>query len=297
MKENQENTNQQLQSLAHLTNDLLLANRDILTSTSNISTAINNLPSGFDKIWKIIEEKYNDLDKNLSEFHQQLLVYLDKINNNNESLLENNEEQLGYLKEQIEVLNGLAMDIAEELPRLMTNAVSESMDILVKNIGGSEENTLHNAITSGTGADFSEKLEQALQEFVDKIKKSTGTDVENINQTIANISSVTQTLNTDVGSLATQMTELLNAIQSKIDEQANKNSEVSKSIKQSAENAGTVIADALSPISTTLTEFNSLILQAKEHLEAIPTHLAAFEAATGNLEKSSQNTLLASDKL
>lgn len=297
LKENQENTNKQLKSLTNLTNDLLAVNRDILTNASNISNAVNNLPSGFDGLLKIIEEKCDDLAKNLAEFHQQLSTYLEQINNNNESLLKNNEEQLGYLKEQIEVLNGLAMDIAEELPRLMTNAVSESMDILVKNIGGSEENTLHNAITSGTGADFSEKLENVLQKFVDKIKESTGTDVENINQTIGSISSITQTLNTDVGNLATQMKTLLNAIQSKIDEQANKNSEASNSIQKSAEKAGTVITGALSPISTTLTEFNSLISQAKEYLETIPTHLATFETATVNLKDSAEKTLSASGKL
>lgn len=248
---------------------------------------------------------FQDIKKNQEETNKQLLRHLEEISQSNTSLLENNQEQLECLKEQIleslkeqiEVLNGLAMDIAEELPRLMTNAVSESMDSLVKHIGGSEDNTLHNAIISGTGANFSEKLEQVLQNFMDEVKKSTSSDTKDINETIANISSITKTLNADIGNLTEQMTKLLNNIQEKIDDQATKNDEASNSIKISAENAGDEIKNALSPISTTLTEFNDLVSQAKNHLQIIPDYLKAFETATGNLKDSANNTLSASDRL
>lgn len=295
--EHQNNSLQKLSELTNLTTSLLAVNSDIKTETSNISIAVNNLPSGFNGLLKIIEEKYNDLAKNLSEFHQQLSRYLEEISQSNTSLLENNQEQLDSLQEQIGVLNGLAMDIAEELPRLMTNAVSESMDILVKNIGGSEENTLHNAITSGTGADFSEKLEKALQEFIDKIKESTGTDTKNINQTISNISSVAQTLNADVNSLTTQMTALLETIQAKIDSQTKQNEKANENIKETAGQVSQGIQSALLPISTTLVEFNALVSQAKNHLETIPAHLETFKTATGNLKESAESALSASDKL
>lgn len=240
---------------------------------------------------------FQDIKKNQEETNEQLLRHLKEISQSNTSLLENNQEQLERLKEQIEVLNGLAMDIAEELPRLMTNAVSESMDSLVKHIGGSEDNTLHDAIISGTGANFSEKLDKVLQDFMVEVKKSTGSDVENINKTIGNISSITQTLNDDISNLTEQMTKLLNNIQEKIDDQATKNGEASNSIKISAENAGDEIKNALSPISTTLKEFNDLVSQAKNHLQIIPDYLEQFETATGNLKDSANNTLSASDRL
>lgn len=240
---------------------------------------------------------FQDIKKNQEETNEQLLRHLEEISQSNTSLLENNQEQLERLKEQIEVLNGLAMDIAEELPRLMTNAVSESMDSLVKHIGGSEDNTLHDAIISGTGANFSEKLDKVLQDFMVEVKKSTGSDVENINKTIGNISSITQTLNDDISNLTEQMTKLLNNIQEKIDDQATKNGEASNSIKISAENAGDEIKNALSPISTTLKEFNDLVSQAKNHLQIIPDYLEQFETATGNLKDSANNTLSASDRL
>lgn len=269
VKENQEHENQQLQELTTLTTSLLTVNHDILAE------------------------------------NQQQRKNIETLIENNQEQVELLTKQVELLTEQLEVLNSLALDIADNLSQQLKDGLSQavgeamktSIDVLVKNIGGSEENTLHHAITSGTGADFSEKLEQALQEFVDKIKKSTGTDVENINQTIGSISSVTKTLNTDVGNLATQMTELLNAIQSKIDEQANKNSEASDSIKKSAIDAGTIITNALSPISTTLTQFNQLISQVKEHLQTVPIHLETFKDATENLKDSTENTLSASDKL
>lgn len=283
--EHQNNSLQKLSELTNLTTSLLTANSDIKTEASKISIAINDLSTGFDKIWKIIEEKYNELAKNLSEFHQQLSRYLEEISQSNTSLLENNQEQLDSLQEQVEVLNGLAMDIAEELPRLMTNAVSESMDSLVKHIGGSEENTLHNAITSGTGADFSEKLNGVLGKFTEEMKKSTGTDTDNIKKIIGDISTVTGDLNTKIGDLS----NILSGEQG-IGVQIGK-------IGETAQSVGKGIAEDLSPINETLQTFNSLISQAKEHLQTIPAHLQTFKDATGNLKDSTENTLSASDKL
>lgn len=250
VKENQEHENQQLQELTTLTTSLLTVNHDIL-----------------------------------AENQQQ--------RKNIETLIENNQEQVELLTEQLEVLNSLALDIADNLSQQLKDGLSQavgeamktSIDVLVKNIGGSEEDTLHNAITSGTGADFSKKLEKALQEFIDKIKESTGTDTENLKDIINNISSITNELNEKIGQLNT----LLSGEQG-IGVQIGKIGETARSV-------GKGIAKDLSPINDTLQTFNSLISQAKEHLQTIPAHLQTFRDATGNLKDSAENTLLASDKL
>lgn len=257
VKENQENTNQQLQGLTNVMTSLLAVNSDILN-----------------------ENQQNRL------VNEQLLE-------KNESLLENNQEQLELLKEQIAVINGLALDIAENLSQQLKDGLSQavgeamktSIDVLVKNIGGSEEDTLHHAITSGTGADFSKKLEKALQEFIDKIKESTGTDTENLKGIINNISSITNELNEKIGQLNT----LLSGEQG-IGVQIGK-------IGETAQSVGKGIAKDLSPINQTLQTFNSLISQAKEHLQTVPIHLEKFKDATENLKDSAENTLSASDKL
>ncbi|WP_169798132.1 poly(R)-hydroxyalkanoic acid synthase subunit PhaE [Moraxella oblonga] len=266
-------------------------------------------------IFDILANQY----KNNNEFQNKSIEFLnhsinvqttinDSVTELKKTLDNKLEEITSKQQEQLDTLNGLAMDMANnlssQLQEGLSSAIGEAMNkeiqTLVTNIGGSPEDSVHNAIkemVKGTSQDFSKQLKEVLDDFMKEMKKSTGADADSIKNTITNISSVADTLNNDVGSLNEKMTTLLDSIQNKIDQQATKNEEAGNSIKESAEQAGDDIVKALKPIQQTLDNFNALMTNAKTHLENLPTHLQAFETATGNLKDSAQNTLSASDRL
>lgn len=214
----------------------------------------------------------------------------------------------GKTQEQIDILNGLALDFAEKLSnqlneslsKTIAEAMNKSMEMLVKNIGGSEEETLHDALKkagSKTGENFTMELNKILKDFKRELVESAGVDAKGLSGTMIEINDTAGQLKTAISKMSGELEGLLEQIQAKIDAQATANGNSNTAIQGVASKTATDIQDALNPIKETFEKFNEIIADSKTHIENLPMHLQAFERTTGHLSQSATNTLTASQKL
>ena len=226
------------------------------------------------------------------QLHQSSLDAQKKSEETQQKILNIQEESYG-------VLNTLANDIGDAVGNKVSNTIIEgmkgAMQELVDNVGGSKEDTLHHALTelkSGVGGDFSQKLEKVLSNFMDEIKKSTGSDVENLQTQIESISGLVSTLTTQISTQTTKLDNFIKLLDGKI-QTITDNTQASKdAISEAAVNAGQTVANAAEPIVHIVGDFKEFA----DKLSNIKEQIESFERSTLSLKTASANTVESTNK-
>lgn len=209
------------------------------------------------------------------------------------------------LKEQKATLNGLSLDIAEKLKESLSNsllvAMKEALSNLEKNIGGSEEDTLHHRVTQmsgGIGDDFAKKLQGVIDDLKKEMNKAV--NKEGLDNTIKTLTSVLENFETNMKAQSEKSDGLIKTLEEKINAQNESSTKVKNGIETAVTTAGTTISNTLEPISDALAQLSNLNTQ----LNQTVGNVIEFNQATANMKGSAQylnnsasNTLQASDKL
>lgn len=233
------------------------------------------------------------------QLHQSSLDVQNISKETQHSILDVNKRILQIQEDSFGILNTLSYDIGMAVGNRVSSTIIEgmkgAMQELVDNVGGSKENTLHHALTelkSGVGGDFSQKLEKVLSDFMDEIKKSTGSDVENLQTQIESISGLVSTLTTQISTQTTKLDNFIKLLDGKI-QTITDNTQASKdAISEAAVNAGQTVANAAEPIVNIVGDFKEFA----DKLSNIKEQIESFERSTLSLKTASENTVESTNK-
>lgn len=233
------------------------------------------------------------------QLHQSSLDVQNISKETQYSILDVNKRILQIQQDSYGILNTLSYDIGMAVGSQISSTIIEgmkgAMQELVDNVGGSKEDTLHHALTelkSGVGGDFSQKLEKVLSNFMDEIKKSTGSDVENLQTQIESISGLVSTLTTQISTQTTKLDNFIKLLDGKI-QTITDNTQASKdAISEAAVNAGQTVANAAKPIVHIVGDFKEFA----DKLSNIKEQIESFERSTLSLKTASANTVESTNK-
>lgn len=233
------------------------------------------------------------------QLHQSSLDVQNISKETQHSILDVNKRILQIQQDSYGILNTLSYDIGMAVGNQISSTIIEgmkgAMQELVDNVGGSKEDTLHHALTelkSGVGGDFSQKLEKVLSNFMDEIKKSTGSDVENLQTQIESISGLVSTLTTQISTQTTKLDNFIKLLDGKI-QTITDNTQASKdAISEAAVNAGQTVANAAEPIVHIVGDFKEFA----DKLSSIKEQIESFERSTLSLKTASANTVESTNK-
>ncbi len=233
------------------------------------------------------------------QLHQSSLDVQNISKETQYSILDVNKRILQIQQDSYGILNTLSYDIGMAVGSQISSTIIEgmkgAMQELVDNVGGSKEDTLHHALTelkSGVGGDFSQKLEKVLSTFMDEIKKSTGSDVENLQTQIESISGLVSTLTTQISTQTTKLDNFIKLLDGKI-QTITDNTQASKdAISEAAVNAGQTVANAAEPIVHIVGDFKEFA----DKLSSIKEQIESFERSTLSLKTASANTVESTNK-
>ncbi|USZ15602.1 anti-phage defense ZorAB system protein ZorA [Moraxella sp. FZFQ2102] len=233
------------------------------------------------------------------QLHQSSLDVQNISKETQYSILDVNKRILQIQQDSYGILNTLSYDIGMAVGSQISSTIIEgmkgAMQELVDNVGGSKEDTLHHALTelkSGVGGDFSQKLEKVLSNFMDEIKKSTGSDVENLQTQIESISGLVSTLTTQISTQTTKLDNFIKLLDGKI-QTITDNTQASKdAISEAAVNAGQTVANAAKPIVHIVGDFKEFA----DKLSSIKEQVESFERSTLSLKTASANTVESTNK-
>lgn len=233
------------------------------------------------------------------QLHQSSLDVQNISKETQHSILDVNKRILQIQQDSYGILNTLSYDIGMAVGSQISSTIIEgmkgAMQELVDNVGGSKEDTLHHALTelkSGVGGDFSQKLEKVLSTFMDEIKKSTGSDVENLQTQIESISGLVSTLTTQISTQTTKLDNFIKLLDGKI-QTITDNTQASKdAISEAAVNAGQTVANAAKPIVHIVGDFKEFA----DKLSSIKEQVESFERSTLSLKTASANTVESTNK-
>ncbi len=238
--------------------------------------------------------------QNISKETQHSILDVQNISKETQySILDVNKRILQIQQDSYGILNTLSYDIGMAVGSQISSTIIEgmkgAMQELVDNVGGSKEDTLHHALTelkSGVGGDFSQKLEKVLSTFMDEIKKSTGSDVENLQTQIESISGLVSTLTTQISTQTTKLDNFIKLLDGKI-QTITDNTQASKdAISEAAVNAGQTVANAAEPIVHIVGDFKEFA----DKLSSIKEQVESFERSTLSLKTASANTVESTNK-
>ena len=228
------------------------------------------------------------------QLHQSSLDAQNISKETQQSILDVNKRILQIQEDSYGELRTLADDIGDAVGNRVSSTIIEgmkgAMQELVDNVGGSKDDTLHHALTelkSGVGGDFSQKLKDVLDKFMEEMKSSTGSDAQNLKTQIESISGLVTALTTQMSAQTDKLDEFIKSLEGKINAITDKAEASQGAITKAATDAGQKVAAAAEPIVNIVGSFNEFA----DKLSSIKEQIESFERSTQSLQTASKDTL------